>query len=335
MQEVSIAILNFNGRDYLKQFLPSVITFSEGHEIIVIDNASTDDSVKLLRIDFPQIRVIQLNKNLGFSGGYNEGLKKINAEFVVLLNSDIEVTANWVDGVITYMKTDTSIAACQPKILDFKNKNRFEYAGASGGFIDILGYPFCRGRVFQSIEEDKGQYDTPQEVFWATGACLFVRRDEYFKVGGLDEDFFAHMEEIDLCWRFWNHGYKVAVCPESTVYHVGGGTLAHGHPRKTYLNFRNGLSLLLKNESIKNLLWKIPLRIFLDWVAAIQFSFVSGPTHGWAILKAHLHFLFYAKKMLSRRQSVMRKERINTHYKGFLVWDYFIKRKKKYSEIVR
>ncbi len=333
MQKLAIAILNYNGYSYLKQFLPKVVEFSEGHEVIVIDNASTDDSLDLLKTEFPSVRVIILSENLGFSGGYNEGLKQVNSEYVVLLNSDIEVSPNWINPVVNFMDAHPDIAACQPKILDFKKKTHFEYAGACGGFIDMLGYPFCRGRLFQTLEEDKGQYDTQEEVFWASGACLFTRKDLYYKLGGLEPDFFAHMEEIDLCWRFWNNGYKVAVCPEAIVYHVGGGTLEHAHPRKTYLNFRNGLSILIKNEKTSLLLWKLPLRLVLDWVAAIQFSIVSGPIHGLAILKAHLHFWGTIRRFVKKRKATNPGQTIASRYKKLVIWKYYINGKKSFSEL--
>jgi len=333
MNKASIAILNFNGENFLRQFLPSVIANSPGHEVIVIDNASSDNSRELLKKEFAKVRTILLDQNLGFSGGYNEGIKQIDSEFIVLLNSDIEVSPGWLDPIIAYMETAPTIAACQPKILDFNKKSHFEYAGASGGFIDILGYPFCRGRLFQTLEEDKGQYDNSQDIFWASGACLIVRKAAYEKVGGLEEDFFAHMEEIDLCWRFWNNGYRVTVCTESVVYHVGGGTLANGHPRKTYLNFRNGLFLLLKNEPVNKLLWKIPVRIILDWIAAVEFSIVSGPLHGMAIIKSHIHFLMGAKKMYSKGKMITPSKHIATKYKGSIIWDYYFKKKKKYSNL--
>jgi len=333
MNKVAIAILNFNGENYLRKFLPSVISKSTGHEVIVIDNASSDYSRELLKTEFPTVRTIHLDQNLGFSGGYNEGIKQIDAEFVVLLNSDIEVTSNWLAPIIAYMEHEPTIAACQPKVLDYNKKSHFEYAGASGGFIDFLGYPFCRGRLFQSLEEDKGQYNDSRDVFWATGACLIVRKEAYQQVGGLEEDFFAHMEEIDLCWRFWNNGYRVSVCPEGVVYHVGGGTLAKAHPRKTYLNFRNGLSLLLKNESNYHLLWKIPLRFILDWIAALQFSIESGPAHGLAILKSHLHFLIGARRMYSKRKKITPSRHIPTKYKGSIIWEYYINKKTRYADL--
>ena len=332
MRKTAIVILNFNGRDYLKQFLPSVIEYSTPHEVVVIDNASTDDSLDLLNKDFPTVKVIPLPKNLGFSGGYNEGLKKVDADYIVLLNSDIEVSPNWVDPVVEFLENSPDVAACQPKILDFKKKTHFEYAGAGGGFIDALGYPFCRGRLFQSLEEDHGQYNDTREVFWASGACFFVRKEVFEKLGGLEEEFFAHMEEIDFCWRIWNHGLKVAVCPESTVYHVGGGTLEHAHPRKTYLNFRNGLAILVKNERWTALLWKLPFRILLDWVAMIQFSLVSGPVHAFSIIKAHFHFTTRIGRFISKRSQIPSR-RIIARYPRLIVWQYYILGKRKFSEL--
>ena len=250
--KVAVVILNWNGKSFLEKFLPSVFACNSSYaEIIVADNASTDDSVSFLKSKYPQIKIIQNSSNGGFAKGYNDALKLVEAEYYVLLNSDVEVTPNWIDSVIQLMDTDKSIAACQPKIRAFDDKKSFEYAGAGGGFIDKYGYPFCRGRILDTLEEDKGQYNDVREVFWATGACLFVRSECYHKVNGFDEDFFAHMEEIDLCWRLKNLGYKIMYSPNSTVFHVGGGTLNKTSPKKTYLNFRNNLILLCKNHPPK------------------------------------------------------------------------------------
>lgn len=250
MKKTAVVILNWNGRKFLKKFLPDVIKFSKKDaEVIVADNASTDDSVAVLKADFPEIRIIENKSNGGFAKGYNQALKLIDAEYYILLNSDIEVTENWINPVIELMESDKNIAACQPKIRSYHEKEKFEYAGAAGGFIDKFGYPFCRGRIFQSLEEDKGQYDDTVEIFWATGAALFIRAELYHKLGGMDDDFFAHMEEIDLCWRLKNEGYKIMYCPKSTVYHVGGGTLPTSSSWKTYLNFRNNFFLIYKNHS--------------------------------------------------------------------------------------
>ena len=245
MTKTAVVILNWNGKKFLEQFLPYVIKHSSSDaEVIVADNASNDDSVEFLKNNYPEIQIINNNENGGFSKGYNEALSKIDAEYYVLLNSDIEVTENWIKPIIDLMDSDKSIAVCQPKLRSYHQKEMFEYAGAAGGFIDKYGYPFCRGRIFNSIEVDNGQYDDTCEVFWATGAAMFVRAELYHKFGGLDNDFFAHMEEIDFCWRLKNEGYKIMYCADSVVYHVGGGTLPKNSSRKTFLNFRNNFNLL-------------------------------------------------------------------------------------------
>ena len=271
--KVAVVILNYNGKAFLEQFLPNVIASCDPNrtEIVVADNASTDDSVSFMKSRFPEIRLIENGSNGGFATGYNVALRQVEAQYYVLLNSDIEVAPNWIEPVIAMMDADQQIAACQPKILSYYHKEQFEYAGACGGFIDKYGYPFCRGRVFQNLENDDHQYDEPMEVFWATGACLIVRADLYHQIGGLDDSFFAHMEEIDLCWRLKNAGYKVCCCPQSHIYHIGGGTLPKNSPRKTYLNFRNNLSLLVKNLPENRIFATIAYRIVLDWVAAFKF----------------------------------------------------------------
>ncbi|MCB0509691.1 MAG: glycosyltransferase family 2 protein, partial [Bacteroidetes bacterium] len=255
MKRVAIVILNWNGKHWLEKFLASVLTYSDPSfcDVIVADNASTDNSLEFLKENFPDVQTIVFEKNHGFTGGYNRALKSLEHEYFVLLNSDIEVSKNWIEPIIRLMDGDKLIAACQPKILDYNKRDYFEYAGASGGYIDFLGYPFCRGRIFDALEKDEGQYDDAKRVFWASGACLFVRSEVYKKLGGLDEYFFAHMEEIDLCWRMQNEGYHVWVEPLSKVYHVGGGTLQSDSPKKTYLNFRNNLFLILKNYDF----WKV------------------------------------------------------------------------------
>lgn len=265
--KTAVIILNWNGKAWLEKFLPTLQEYSQEATIFVADNASTDDSVDYVKINFPTVKIIINASNGGYAKGYNDVLKHIDSEYFVLINSDIEVTAGWLSPIIALMDNDKQIAACQPKILDYNNKNNFEYAGASGGFIDNLGYPFCRGRIFDSVEEDKGQYNDAIEVFWATGACLFVRAVHYNEVGGLDEDFFAHQEEIDMCWRLKNKGYKIMVEPKSVVYHVGGGTLNAGSPFKTHLNFRNNLFMLFKNLPTSSLFTIIPMRLVLDGVA--------------------------------------------------------------------
>jgi GT2 family glycosyltransferase len=333
MSKLTVALLNYNGKKHLANFLPSVIAHSQPHDIVVIDNGSTDDSLVFLKNSFPEVKVLAFDKNHGFCGGYNKALALIEAEFVVLLNTDVEVTANWITPILDLLESDAQIAAVQPKILDLKSKNHFEYAGASGGFLDILGYPFCRGRIFHTIEEDQHQYQDITDVFWASGSSLFVRKSAYFEAGGLDEDFFAHMEEIDLCWRFWNLGFKVQVCPQSEVYHLGGGTLDKSSPRKTYLNFRNGLSIIFKNEEATLLIWKLPFRIVLDWLAVFQFSILSGLKHGLAILHAHLDFMLSISTQIRKRKKVIRNNSNNPRYQGFIIWDYFVLKKKIYRKV--
>jgi GT2 family glycosyltransferase len=323
MSKVAVVILNFNGRKFLEQFLPSVIKNSDVHEIIVADNDSTDDSVVFLRNNFPNINVIQNAHNQGFAGGYNEALKHVTAEYYVLLNSDVEVTPNWIQPIINLMATDKLIASCQPKIRSFHQKTHFEYAGAAGGYIDWLGYPFCRGRVFDSYEEDLGQYDDSKEIFWATGACMFVRAEVFHEMGGFDANFFAHMEEIDLCWRMKNAGYKIFYCSDSVVFHVGGGTLHKSNPRKTFLNYRNGLAMLYKNLPTTKLIYTIFLRLILDGISGIKLLLGGSIADVWAIIKAH--FAFYA--MIPKLERKSPKE-VSQIYQKSIVWEYFFKKKK-------
>jgi GT2 family glycosyltransferase len=332
--KVAVVILNFNGRKFLEQFLPNVIANCDPTlaEIVVADNASTDDSVAFMREHFPEIRLIENGSNGGFATGYNVALRQIEAQYYVLLNSDIEVAPRWIEPVIEMMDADPQIAACQPKILSYYNKERFEYAGASGGFIDKYGYPFCRGRVFQNLEVDEHQYDVPKEVFWATGACMFVRADLYHQIGGLDDSFFAHMEEIDLCWRLKNAGYKVYCCPQSWVYHIGGGTLSKNSPRKTYLNFRNNLSLLVKNLPKHRVHRTIIYRIFLDWVAAFKFLVEGCPKDFCMVFKAHWDFYKRLKTLRDGRKTTEHKT-VSCIYKRNIVFDNVIRGKKKYSEL--
>ncbi|MBU1368150.1 MAG: glycosyltransferase family 2 protein, partial [Bacteroidetes bacterium] len=287
MPKVAVVILNFNGKFFLERFLPNVIAYSsEVAELVIADNASTDDSVSFLQSHYPEIRLIENAGNFGFSTGYNLALKQIEADYYVLLNSDIEVTPHWIEPVIALMESDKQIAACQPKIRSLEQPAFFEYAGAGGGFIDKFGYPFCRGRLFQQVEEDNGQYDDDMEVFWASGACMFVRADLYHQYGGLDDSFFAHMEEIDFCWRMKNQGYKIMYTGKSAVYHIGGGTLPKKSYRKTYLNFRNNLSLLYKNLPQDQLVKIILLRLFLDGVASLKFLFQAGLADFFAVMRA-------------------------------------------------
>jgi GT2 family glycosyltransferase len=304
MTQTAVVILNYNGEKLLKQFLPSVIQNSPQAEVIVADNGSTDGSLDLMAREFPNVRVIKLDSNYGFCGGYNRALQQVEADYFVLLNSDVEVTAQWLTPMIHLLDSDTTIAAVQPKVLSYYNRNQFEYAGAGGGFIDSLGYPFCRGRIFQRIEEDRAQYNDEIPIFWSTGACMMIRSKAYREFKGLDEDFFAHMEEIDLCWKLHRANQKVYYCGLSTVYHVGAGTLGYGSPRKTYLNFRNGLSLLFKHLDTIELLYKLPARILLDWVAAGSFLLQGHPGNFGAVFKAHLHFVRRLGRDLSKRRAL-------------------------------
>jgi len=306
--KTAVVILNWNGKSWLEKFLPNVIQRSNDAEVIIADNNSSDDSIKFLEENYPNIRIIQNDGNYGYAKGYNLSLKQINAKYFVLLNSDIEVTKDWISPIISLMDSDKTISACQPKILDYNNKNRFEYAGASGGYIDKIGYPFCRGRIFDDLEEDKGQYNDATEIFWATGACLFVRSSHFWEVGGLDKDFFAHQEEIDLCWRLKNKGYKIMVEPKSIVYHVGGGTLNVGSPFKTHLNFRNNLYMMFKNLPLSYLFAIIPVRLVLDGIAAITFlSNKKGISHFFAVMKAHFSFYFEIPKLITKRRNINQK----------------------------
>ncbi len=332
--KVAVVILNYNGRKFLEQFLPNVIANCDPAlaEVVVADNASTDDSVAFMRERFPDIRLIENESNGGFATGYNLALQQVEAQYYVLLNSDIEVTPNWIEPVVALMDADPQVAACQPKILSYYHKEQFEYAGACGGFIDKYGYPFCRGRVFQTLENDEGQYDEPMEVFWATGACMFVRADLYHQIGGLDDSFFAHMEEIDLCWRLKNAGYKIYCCPQSHIYHIGGGTLPKNSPRKTYLNFRNNLSLLVKNLPKRHLRRIILYRILLDWVAAFKFLFEGCPKDFQMVFKAHCDFYKRLKTLRKGRKTIEHKQ-VSCVYRRNIVFDNVLRGKKKFSEL--
>lgn len=336
LPSVAVVILNWNGKTYLEKFLPSLLSSSyPNKKIIVTDNASTDESVGWLNRHYPQIEVLCHENNEGFAKGYNAAFKKIKSDYYVLLNSDVEVTPGWIEPIIELMESDTTIAACQPKVLSFNNKKLFEYAGAAGGWIDYLGYPFSRGRLFDDLEEDKGQYDTAVPCFWASGAALFVKADKYHEVKGLDEYFFAHQEEIDFCWRLQLAGYKVYVQPASVVYHIGGGTLPIGNKRKVYLNFRNNMIMIIKNLPFAEAVWKIPLRVVLDAVAAWKELLLGNVNYFFAIAKAH--FAAAAWLFFHRGKSIFpvsKKDRLFGWYKGAVVWQYFIKKKKAFSEII-
>lgn len=334
---VAIAILNWNGKELLQKFLPDVVKHSAGlADVYVIDNNSSDDSVKFVTSSFTSVKIVQNIDNYGYAKGYNEGLKHIQADCFVLLNSDVQVTADWIQPVISLMESDTSVAACQPKLLNYNIRDEFEYAGGGGGFIDKWGYPFCRGRMFDSFEKDHGQYNDTREIFWASGACLFIRSNNFWEAGGLDEDFFAHMEEIDLCWRLRNLGFKIMYCSDSTVYHVGAGTLAKMNPQKTYYNFRNNIFLLFKNHAPGFLYLKLFLRAVLDGLAGIRFLLSGQPSHCIAIIRAHFGFYAQFFKMRNKRIAIQKKilhYATGSVYRGSVVWQYFANGKKKFSQL--
>ncbi len=292
-KKLAIAILNWNGRNWLEKFLPGVVQFSQNADIYVIDNLSTDDSIAFLQKNFPTVHIIKNDKNYGFAGGYNEGLKYIKNEYYCLLNSDVEVTENWTEPVLELLENNPAISAVQPKILSYHNRSYFEFAGAAGGLIDNLGYPYCRGRVFDDLEEDKGQYNDETEIFWASGCCFFIRSNDFWEQNGFDARFFAHQEEIDLCWRLINSEKKIYYTGKSKVYHVGGGTLNKQSAQKTYLNIRNNLSMMFKNLPFPQLILLIFFRLCLDSVAGIYFGLKQGFPHLWAVVRAH--FGFYAQ----------------------------------------
>lgn len=336
--KVSIVILNWNGEKYLNDFLPVLLdnTLIPDVEVVVADNASTDGSLALLDAKFPTVKVLKLDKNYGFAGGYNKALELVDAEYFVLLNSDIEVTNDWLSPLLEYMDSNKDVAACQPKIRAYNNREYFEHAGAAGGFIDYLGYPFCRGRVMGHVEADRGQYDDVIDVFWATGACLMIRSEVFKKVGGLDDQFFAHMEEIDLCWRLNARNYRIVCIPQSVVYHVGGGTLNTESPYKTYLNFRNNLLMLYKNLPQNMLKEVLMWRRMLDYVAAIQFFITGKKENAKSVIKARNDF----KNMLpefdnKRTENILFATRTNCNemLKKSLIVEYYLRRKNTYQKL--
>lgn len=336
LPKAAVVILNWNGRKFLEQFLPAVLATSYGnYEVIIADNGSSDDSVHFLQQAYPQIRIILLDKNYGFAKGYNEALKQVQAEYYVLLNSDVEVIPGWLEPMVELLENDKTIAACQPKILSFANKKIFEYAGAAGGWLDKYGYPFAKGRVFDICEEDHGQYDQSEPIFWASGASLFIRSAVFHEAKGFDEYFFAHQEEIDLCWRIQLAGYKIYSCPASVIYHVGGGTLPRGNSLKTYLNFRNNHIMLSKNLPLAKKLWIIPVRNLLDAVSAWKGLISGDGGYFIAILRAHAAFikwwLFYKHKSIF---PASREAALSGYLQKNMVWQHFVKKKKKFSEIV-
>ena len=338
MEKVAIVILNWNGAAMLERFLPNVLRHSQDEAVVyVADNASTDNSLLLLEERFPEVRVLRLDRNWGFAGGYNRALAQIEAEYYVLLNSDVEVTAHWLQPLVQFMDSHPDVAACQPKLLSERNHAAFEYAGACGGYLDRYGYPFCRGRIFSDVENDEGQYDTVAQVMWATGACMLVRAADYRVVGGLDERFFAHCEEIDLCWRMALQGRTIYCVPQSAVYHVGGGTLPKENPMKTYLNFRNNLTMLYKNLPSSSLRRVMLVRCLLDYVAALQFWLSGHRADSKAVVKARRDFRQWRSSYREERERLQR-GRVVEHVEGIygfsLLWRYHALRRRVFSRLV-
>jgi GT2 family glycosyltransferase len=334
--KVAIVILNWNGRKYLEQFLPAVLaTQYSNYKVIVADNGSTDDSINFLQTNFPSVGIISLEKNYGFAKGYNLALKKVVADYYMILNSDVEVKEDWLQPMVSLLENNKTIAACQPKLLTFNNTLLFEYAGGAGGWIDKYGYPFAKGRIFNVFEEDHGQYNSAEPIFWASGAALFIRAKVFQEMNGFDEYFFAHQEEIDLCWRIQLAGYKIYSCPSSVVYHVGAATLKKENPLKTYLNFRNNRIMLSKNVPLATKIWLMPFRSLLDGISAWKGLLTGDGAYFLAIIKAHISFLkwwFFDKK-----ESVFPKSRggkLSGVYPHSVIWQHFIKKKRFFSEIV-
>jgi GT2 family glycosyltransferase len=326
--KLAIVILNWNGKALLQKFLPSVIEFSPEADIYVADNASTDDSVDFVRTNFSSIKIIQNKENGGYTKGYNDALKHIDADVFCLLNSDVEVTENWLLPIISEFKNNPDTAIVQPKILDYNNKDNFEYAGAAGGFIDKFGYPYCRGRIFNTIEKDNGQYNDTSEIFWASGACFFIRKKVFETLNGFDESFFSHMEEIDLCWRVFNRGLKTKYVGHSKVYHVGGATLQSNNPQKTYLNFRNSLFTLVKNAH-GNVFALLLFRLILDGVAGFKFLFELRAQHTLAVLRAHFSFYEQLNQLLNSRKSSIKRQKY--YKKNSIVLTYYLKNCKTFN----
>ena len=340
MNKIAIVILNWNGVDMMRRYLTDVVNYSivDNAVVYVADNASTDDSVEMLRSEYPQVKVILLEKNWGFAEGYNKALSQIEAEYYVLLNSDVKVTHHWLQPLVEFMDAHRDVAACQPKLLSIIDTDSFEYAGACGGFIDLYGYPFCRGRVFNTIERDKGQYDTAMPILWATGACMMIRSSDYWNAGGFDGRFFAHNEEIDLCWRLRLLGRKVYCIPDSAVFHLGGGTLPKSNPMKTYLNFRNNLTMLYKNLPDRELRKVMRMRFWLDWLAALQ-MLVLGRSIGdfKAVIKARMAFKAWKNDFRLDRETIQSTAKVDAVPERIcisILWQYYIKRNKTFRQII-
>jgi len=339
MPKTSVVILNWNGRKLLEQFLPSVLAHVPGDEyrVVVADNGSTDDSVAFIEMAYPDVQLIILDKNYGFAGGYNKALQQVDSEYVVLLNSDVETTQGWLETLISFMESHPDVAAVQPKIRSYREREQFEYAGASGGFIDRYGYPFCRGRILAVVEEDKGQYDAVVPVFWATGACLCIRRKDYFDAGGLDDRFFAHMEEIDLCWRLNARGRRVMCVPSSVVYHIGGASLSKDNPRKMYLNFRNNLLMLYKNIPQSSYRLTFLIRYFFDLLAYLHLLLEGKFKSAHAVVEAYSDYLKMRDSCRPMRQENLRRttvQRIPTQFRKSILLLFYVKGKKTYESVL-
>ena len=331
MTSIAVVILNYNGQKLLRQFLPSVVKYSSEAKIFVADNGSSDRSLQMLNSEYPEVHSLALGHNYGFCGGYNVALRQIDASYYVLLNSDVEVTEGWLSPLKSILDHRPEVSAVQPKILSYIHRNLFEYAGAGGGFLDSMGYPFCRGRVFDHVEEDVGQYNDERPVFWTSGACMMIRSEKFHEHNGFDEDLFAHMEEIDLCWKLNRSGNVVYYSGKSQVYHLGAGTLGYNHPRKTYLNFRNGLCLLFKHLGTLELVLKLPVRLMLDWLAAVVFLLKREPKNFQSIFRAHLDFFRQIPRLIGKRRRIRRNYPVypkgNIH-SGLIIFDYYLRKRK-------
>ena len=337
MSEIAVVILNWNTRHQLETFLPGIISHSqdEGVEVVVADNGSDDDSVAFMKAHYPDIRLIEFDKNYGFTGGYNRALAQIEARYYMLLNSDVEVTANWLGPMKEYLDEHPEAAACMPRMKSYHQRDYFEYAGAAGGFIDRFGYPFCRGRILDTVEKDEGQYEVATDIFWATGACMLVRADLFHQMGGFDDDFFAHMEEIDLCWRLKNNGHTIRYTPQSLVYHVGGGTLPNNNPFKLYLNYRNNLFLLYKNLPDKKFLPVMATRLLLDVISSLAFILKGNPAGFGSVFKAHRHFFKSLSGLKEKRKNLPHSpcEYPREVYPKSILMSYFIGKKRRFCQL--
>lgn len=338
MKNTAVVILNFDGQKWLNKFLPTFIKFSTNADLVVIDNGSNDNSVDFIKKEYPKIKLIQLKENLGFAGGYNEGLKNLNHSYFIIVNSDIEVTENWIEPNIKILESDKNIVAVQPKIKSYYEKNKFEHAGAAGGWIDKLCFPFCRGRIIDTLETDNNNYNDTCEIFWASGACLFVKANEFIELGGFDSSFFAHMEEIDLCWRWKNNGKSIIYNGASTVYHVGGGTLNYNSPHKVYLNHRNNLYMIHKNyKSNTPFVFIIFIRLLLDGVASLKYTISGKPNFIISILKAHYSYYINIRNLNKFRKNnrLQNFKKMKGVLNSSIIWDYYVLQKRKFTELIK